>query len=132
MLLHFKLEGNYPNTGELPTPSQIRNSLKYLDNQNTRPQNIQSLALDIRYGLQREFPNLAWVNDITHVKSFYGSDKKETKRNLELRQQLYATSQYYFFSLLLLNGKFIALEFKCERQEYFNSDSDEYYLEIDV
>ena len=131
-LLHFKLEGNYPDTGNLPDPKIIKHSLQYLSNENSTTENIHSLALDILRNLKQKYAHFAWVIDITDVCSFYGSDKQDCVRNLKLRQQHYATGIYYCFAIVLLNGKFIALEFKCERQEYFNSDSDEYYLEIDV
>ena len=130
-LLHFKLEGNYPDTGNLPDPKIIKHSLQYLSNENSTTENIHSLALDILRNLKQKYAHFAWVIDITDVCSFYGSDKQDCVRNLKLRQQHYATGIYYCFAIVLLNGQFFALEFKCVSDEIF-SDSDSPFIEIDI
>ena len=130
-LLHFKLEGNYPNSRDLPSPKILKDALQYIDNYNSTPENIHSLAEDIVFNLRREYAHMAWVIDIADFRSFYGRDKQECIHNLQLREQHYETGVYYCFAIVILNGNFLALEFWCLSEEFF-SDSDSIYREIDV
>ena len=131
-LLHFRLEGDYPDKGELPTPNIIKESIrKYVDNENSTAHNIHSLASDIVFNLRRDHGHFRWLNDISNVCSFYGPDKQDCIKNLQLRDQYYETGIYYCFAIVILNGNFFALEFKCVSEDYF-TDSDSIYREIDI
>ena len=128
--LHFKLEGNYPDT-DAPTPKIMKDSLKYLNDENSRSDNIHSLAPDILFNLRQEFPGTRWVNDVYHVCSFYGQDRKDCIANLKLRRRSYEEYEYYFFIIGALDGKYFCLEFKCVSEDIF-SDSDSIFMEIDL
>ena len=129
-LLHFRLEGNYTDTGELPTPHIIKDYVStYLSNQNSSALNIQNLALDLEFNLKRR-ENLKWVREISNVCSFYGLDKRYCIENLRLRNQHYENDEYYCFCIFVLNGNYFALEFKMN-ENYF-SDSDSIYIEMDI
>ena len=114
-LLHFKLEGNFPDLGELPTPHLIRKVLLDVSLDNSTTANFHILALDFVF---RKYGHFKWVKDITKVEYFYGHTKQYCVENLQLRDKYYETGIYYFFSIFVLNGSFVALEFKCK------SDSD--------
>ena len=127
---HFHLEGNYPNTGELPTPHIIKDYVSaYLSNQNSTAHNIHNLALDIEFNLKRR-EILRWVREISSVCSFYGPDKRDCIKNLRLRNEYYENDEYYCFVIGILNGNFFALEFKMNENLF--SDSDSIYIEMDI
>lgn len=141
MDFHFHLEGDYPSPPDsVPTPKFIKSIvLSNINNLNNTRETIHHLGTDILLDLkmnQNEYernPQFSWVKDLNTMFSFHADDRRDAIANLQIRQEK-GPGQYYCFFLFLPapDKKYIVVEFHCETEIEFFSDSEEIYMEIDA
>ena len=110
-LLHFKLEGNYSQTQELPNPQMFHSLFSQFEYPTDTT--FRYLAIDSIY---MEHGSEEWVLDIKQIHTTFGPTKQYCLENLQLRQTNYEEKTYYFLLIVMLNGNFCAIEFICKNR----------------